>query len=86
MQTAADDRIFAHDRDDLFVYHVHAYGSVINSNKQTKQHLNYPSLFYAGLLPLRWLPVESLRDGIYVTASDVWWAKGVFKIERISIH
>lgn len=27
---------------------------------------------FTGLLPVRWMPPESLRDGIYATSSDVF--------------
>lgn len=29
-----------------------------------------------GLLPVRWMSPEALKDGIFNTQSDVWWVLG----------
>lgn len=29
-----------------------------------------------GLLPVRWMSPEALKDGIFNTQSDVWWVPG----------
>lgn len=30
-----------------------------------------------GLLPVRWMSPEALKDGIFNTQSDVWWVMGL---------
>lgn len=39
-----------------------------------------------GLLPVRWMSPEALKDGIFNTQSDVWWVMGLERATWVSPH